>query len=388
MFSYFGGFYFENIDMKYIGLLIASLFLFSCSDETKTVENIEGTKDSVEEIIKDITIDKPTEQIVKTKQETGSKFTVELQFPLSDTGVQVAIEIFAESEFSPIMAENISKEGKLKMAISYLPNNLYRIVTKGKGLFLFSDQQEIKGIIKKRSISENEVWDFETVSSPESKQMQDFILFSSTLNQNPEGQQQLVEFLKKQKTGYVHYVNANILMQNSDENLELIKRLRKDFSNSMEYPYAKDYELLFPLAPQVGDTAPEIELPSLNGELAKLSSLKGNIVLLDFWASWCSPCRKENPNVVRMYNKYHEKGFDIFAVSLDKTKQAWQQAVKQDGLTWTHVSDLKYWQSAGAKRYNVHSIPQTFLIDKKGVIVAIGLRGVALEQKIIELLGE
>ena len=177
-------------------------------------------------------------------------------------------------------------------------------------------------------------------------------------------------------------------MQNSDENLELIKRLRKDFSNSMEYPYAQDYELLFPLAPQVGDTAPEIELPSLNGELAKLSSLKGNIVLLDFWASWCSPCRKENPNVVRMYNKYHEKGFDIFAVSLDKTKQAWQQAVKQDGLTWTHVSDLKYWQSAGAKRYNVHSIPQTFLIDKKGVIVAIGLRGVALEQKIIELLGE
>ena len=112
------------------------------------------------------------------------------------------------------------------------------------------------------------------------------------------------------------------------------------------------------------------------------------MVLLDFWASWCGPCRRENPNVVKMYKEYHSQGFDVFGVSLDKTKKAWEQAVKQDGLTWTHVSDLKFWQSAGAKTYKVQSIPQTFLIDKDGIIVAIGLRGLALEQKVKELLNK
>ncbi len=136
----------------------------------------------------------------------------------------------------------------------------------------------------------------------------------------------------------------------------------------------------------VGATAPEIALPDAEGNIRKLSSLKGKIVLIDFWASWCGPCRQENPNVVNIYNKYHDKGFEVFSVSLDKDRQSWLNAIAKDNLIWpNHVSDLKYWKSAGAVAYGVNSIPCTFLLDKKGRIVAKRLRGQDLDNKVKEL---
>ena len=139
----------------------------------------------------------------------------------------------------------------------------------------------------------------------------------------------------------------------------------------------------------IGSVAPDIAMANPNGETLALSSLRGNVVLVDFWASWCRPCRAENPNVVRTYNKYHAKGFEVFSVSLDKSQQSWVRAIQQDGLIWSnHVSDLKHWQSAAAKLYNVKGIPQTYLLDKDGVILAKNLRGPALEQKLAELFGE
>ncbi|MBL4651899.1 MAG: AhpC/TSA family protein [Flavobacteriales bacterium] len=139
----------------------------------------------------------------------------------------------------------------------------------------------------------------------------------------------------------------------------------------------------------VGSIAPDITMATPNGETLALSSLRGNVVLVDFWASWCKPCRMENPNVVRTYNKYHSRGFEVFSVSLDKSQQSWIQAIQQDGLIWSsHVSDLKHWQSAAAKLYNVKGIPQTYLLDKNGVILAKNLRGPALEKKLAKLFGE
>ena len=138
----------------------------------------------------------------------------------------------------------------------------------------------------------------------------------------------------------------------------------------------------------VGSVAPDITMATPEGGTLSLSELRGNIVLIDFWASWCRPCRAENPNVVRTYNQYHSKGFDVFSVSLDKSPDAWKRAILQDGLVWpNHVSDLRHWQSAAAKLYNVKGIPQTYLIDKEGVILAKNLRGPALEQKLAELFG-
>jgi peroxiredoxin len=138
----------------------------------------------------------------------------------------------------------------------------------------------------------------------------------------------------------------------------------------------------------VGKMAPEIKLPNISGQTKALSSLRGKVVLLDFWASWCGPCRKENPNVVSVYNRYASKGFDVFSVSLDENKSAWEAAIKKDGLVWNnHVSDLGGWKSAVVPTYEIESIPFPVLIDKEGKIVAMGesLRGAGLESELKKL---
>ena len=137
----------------------------------------------------------------------------------------------------------------------------------------------------------------------------------------------------------------------------------------------------------IGSAPPPINLPTPEGQNFSLEQLKGKVVLVDFWASWCRPCRAENPNVVKMYNKYHEAGFDILSVSLDRQQAAWENAIKQDNMTWHHVSDLKFWQCQAAQDYNVSSIPQTFLLDREGNILAKNLRGPALGQKLSEIFG-
>ena len=137
----------------------------------------------------------------------------------------------------------------------------------------------------------------------------------------------------------------------------------------------------------IGGTPPDIALNTPEGEELKLSDLRGKVVLVDFWASWCGPCRRENPNVKKVYEKYKDRGFDILGVSLDRKNEAWLQAIAKDGLEWHHISDLKGWQSAAASAYGVRSIPATFLLDADGKIIARNLRGDALEAKLREVFG-
>jgi peroxiredoxin len=165
------------------------------------------------------------------------------------------------------------------------------------------------------------------------------------------------------------------------------KELVKLYPNS---EYVKNFSLqvvkISKLA--IGSEAPQIILNNPNSVTIPLASLRGKVVLVDFWASWCKPCRIENPNVVRLYNKYKDKGFEIYGVSLDKTKESWVNAIRQDGLEWTQVSDLKFWNSSVVKLYDIKSIPQTYLLDEYGIIIAKGVRGKALESKLAEILGE
>ena len=132
-------------------------------------------------------------------------------------------------------------------------------------------------------------------------------------------------------------------------------------------------------AVQVGQSAPAFTINNLEGKPLSLADFKGKFVLLDFWASWCQPCRQENPNVVKVYNKFKNKNFDILGISLDTDKAAWQNAIKADGLTWHHVSELKDFNGETVRKYQVDAIPSSFLINPQGIIVAKNLRGEELD---------
>lgn len=197
-------------------------------------------------------------------------------------------------------------------------------------------------------------------------------------------------------------ISAQRDLFNPDTQIEYLKKiehtLAKKMNNSIYHTSIKSYIAQIQQQQtqqskqngfaEVGTKAPELNYPSPTGQNIALSSLKGKVVLIDFWASWCKPCRMENPNVVRLYNEYKDKGFTIYSVSLDKDKARWENAIKQDGLIWpNHVSDLKGWQSAAAATYGVNGIPYTVLIGKDGKVIATSLRGVQLEQKLKEILG-
>jgi len=177
--------------------------------------------------------------------------------------------------------------------------------------------------------------------------------------------------------------------------IEVYKLLDKGLSN--KYPNNEDIKSFHGMVQQaqmmaikaeglkIGNEAPELILPTPNNKDFALSSLRGKVVLIDFWASWCAPCRKELPNVKQMYNKYKNKGFEILGVSLDKDRDAWLDAISKEGLTWPQVSDLKFWQSEACQIYAVQTIPYTVLIDKDGRIIATDLRGADLVKKLEEV---
>lgn len=195
-------------------------------------------------------------------------------------------------------------------------------------------------------------------------------------------------------------VAPNVYVLNPSEDMKYF--IKVDSSLNSMYP---DYEPVKMLHSQVaefiagmpansqiapvtggGAVAPEISLPTPNGDTIKLSSTRGSVVLLDFWAAWCGPCRMENPNLVKAYDLYHKNGFEIYQVSLDKTKEAWMKGIKDDKLErWIHVSDIQYWNSMVVPLYKIESIPTNLLLDKDGRIIASNLRGEKLQEKLAEI---
>lgn len=208
--------------------------------------------------------------------------------------------------------------------------------------------------------------------------------YTDLINGRSEG---IENFIKTEPASPATYFAVKYLFQAPVPKLILIGRDK--MKEGM--PTADYTQRLETMAAQLGPTvegavAPEINLPTPEGQELALSSLKGKVVMIDFWASWCGPCRKENPAVKQIYDKYKDKGFEIYAVSLDNNKDQWKAAIAKDGLTWKHVSDLGGWKSSAAQLYQVHSIPQTFLLDEDGRIIKAGLRSHDLEPMLDQLL--
>ncbi len=170
-----------------------------------------------------------------------------------------------------------------------------------------------------------------------------------------------------------------------EKTLELFEPLSEENKKS-EYGKKIANYIALNKEPKIGDSFVDFEMKGSDGDFKKLSDIKGKVILLEFWSSWCGPCRQENPNLVKSYQKYNPHGFEIFAVSLDEDKNSWLEAIKKDGLIWNHVSDLKGSGNKASLIYGITGIPDNFLIDENGVIVGRGLRGMELNEKLSKIL--
>ena len=199
--------------------------------------------------------------------------------------------------------------------------------------------------------------------------------------------QEIADFINQEPASPATYFAVMYLFQKPEPKLIMMGKdvMTKGLPNSI---YTKNLaSMAAQLGPVVeGAIAPEINLATPDGSTLALSSLRGKVVLIDFWASWCGPCRRENPAVKAIYEKYKDKGFEIYGVSLDNDANKWKAAIAQDGLTWKHVSELKGWTSTPGKLYGVRSVPSTFLLDKDGRIVKSGFRSHELEGLLQQLL--
>lgn len=325
-----------------------------------------------------------------------------------------------------VTRNGIGWQDTIKLKSNYTFSKKIRLTEPGYYKINFYNRQVLDVILHKNNLDiyvdgNNPSGYFEIKGSPDIELIQKVQTRTQAIDNTPEAQRMISEFNKAQMAGdektmlalqekYMAMARGemeklvaelkaeplslgllNILEgqtfdkdQYFDLYVHVAEKAKKEWPN---YSHAKAFvemvERMKKLA--VGSVAPEIALPDPEGKVVPLSSLRGQYVLVDFWAKWCGPCRKENPNIVRAYNKYKDKGFTVYGVSLDRSREDWLQGIREDGLTWTHVSDLKFWQSEAARTYNITAIPFSLLLDPNGVIIAKNLRGEALDRKLSEI---
>ncbi|WP_439882908.1 redoxin domain-containing protein [Pontibacter sp. MBLB2868] len=330
------------------------------------------------------------------------------------SGKQIYLYELGEQQFEPRDTAQLAEDGTFKFEGNVTEPTFYRIsLDQQNGIMLVLDSGKIKvdadakdlnGTVKVEGSQDSELFQQlnKLVNESRMKQMELEQRFNKAMQEGNEAEaekirQEYAVLQRSVKDFIAQHPNSVVAAFGTASLIDPVNDF--PFADSMATLFSQNIpgskytamlnERLKPYrSTAIGQVAPDITLATPGGENKSLSSLRGKYVLIDFWASWCGPCRKENPNVVKMYNKYKNKGtgFEIYGVSLDQSREKWLAAIEKDQLTWPHVSDLKGWESSAAQAYNITAIPQTILLDPQGKIIAKGLRGEDLEAKLATLL--
>lgn len=365
-------------------LLLTSLVLLSCN---KDGYEISGTADGIENG-KKVYLEVPSELGAMTALDSVS--VVDGKFNMNGKlkeGIELAFLKFEENGSIPFILENGS------IIINFVKDSIQNSTIGGtKNNISFQNFNNGNKVLTKKAMkfqTENQGKYMAAMQSQDTATIQS--LQNEMLNFQKEMNNASANFVKENKDAYLTILLLeNILNANALEVNEIQKYFNTIDKALMETKAGKKLEKTLTALTTVviGKEAPNFSAPNPEGKTISLKESLGKVTIIDFWASWCGPCRAENPNVVAMYNELHEKGLNIIGVSLDKDAAKWTKAIEKDGLSWNQISNLKFWEDPIAAQYNVKSIPATFILDAKGVIVARDLRGDELKAKIIELLGQ
>ena len=372
--------------MKKIVFIITSALLFVACNNLKDNEFlISGTANGIENG-KKVFIEVQTETGTLAKDTavvTDGKFELK--------GITEEIDLgFIRIENEQINLPIILEEGKIE--INIVKDSLHKSTLGGTP----NNDKFQKFNTESRAISEK-VAKFEKDNGPEMQKAQmsnDTVTINKLLKEYKKFQNEMNDyskkFIKENPDAYLSVLLLeNFLMRQyltPEEIKSYFESLNKEVKETKSGKKIKT-ALDSMSAIVIGKPAPNFSAPSPEGKTISLKESLGKVTIIDFWASWCGPCRAENPNVVALYNEFHPQGLNIIGVSLDKDATKWKDAIAKDGLVWSHVSNLKFWEDPIAKQYNVQSIPATFILDEKGNIVAKDLRGEELRAKVAALLG-
>mgnify|MGYP003537367311 FL=1 len=372
--------------MKKIVFIITSALLFVACNNLKDNEFlISGTANGVENGKK---------VFIEVQTETGSlakdtAVVTDGKFELK--GITDGIDIgFVRIENEEINLPIILEEGNIN--INIVKDSLHKSTLGGTP----NNDKFQKFNTESRAISEK-VAKFEKDNGPEMQKAQmsnDTVTINKLLKEYKKFQNEMNDyskkFIKENPDAYLSVLLLeNFLMRQyltPEEIKSYFDGLNKEVKETKSGKKIKT-TLDAMTAIVIGKPAPNFSGPTPEGKTISLKETLGKVTIIDFWASWCGPCRAENPNVVALYNEFHPQGLNIIGVSLDKDAAKWKEAIAKDGLIWPHVSNLKFWEDPIAKQYNVQSIPATFILDEKGNIVAKDLRGEELRAKVAALLG-